>query len=248
MSGAKTGSAFLIAMVAAMVLPCAGIAQMQQSGTQESTGTTPSLTDATATSTTAGPTGASSGASSWTTRKDSFGITGKTPSKSSMGATGGSWWAGGGSFGMRAQPGGIWYDSGGGSMGTPGTAPTQIPVAEGFAPAALPGLPAEVPATASTPGGARSRGIPASRSMAGGHPGSGTHFAVSSGSHPGGSRSVSSKQTSLGARGHAGPSRGLGLGSSSGHAKPPAPSVFAPLGSSTMGGTPPPGSTHETIP
>ena len=42
MSGAKTGSAFLIAMVAAMVLPCAGIAQMQQTGTQESTSTTPS--------------------------------------------------------------------------------------------------------------------------------------------------------------------------------------------------------------
>ena len=56
MSGAKTGSAFLIAILAAIVLPCAGIAQMQQTGTQDSTSTNSSRTEATATST-AGLTG-----------------------------------------------------------------------------------------------------------------------------------------------------------------------------------------------
>ena len=47
MSDAKTGSAFLIVILAAMVLPCVGTAQMQQSGTQESTSTTPSSTNTT---------------------------------------------------------------------------------------------------------------------------------------------------------------------------------------------------------
>lgn len=185
MSGAKTGSAFLIAILAAIVLPCAGIAQMQQSGTQDSTSTTPSRNDATATSTAANPAGASGGASTWTSGKGSFGATGRTSARSSAGATGGSWAAGSGSFGMKAQPDGIWHENGGGSMGTPNTAPTQSPAAEGLVPAALPGLPAEFPATASSPGGARSGGIPASGSRAGGHPGSGAQFAASSGPRTG---------------------------------------------------------------
>jgi len=59
MSTAKTGSAFLIAILVAVVWSCAGIArmhaQMQQTATQDSTSTTPSSPDATAYSSTVNP-------------------------------------------------------------------------------------------------------------------------------------------------------------------------------------------------
>src|SRR5580704_1234450 len=147
MSGARTGNAFLIAMLAAMVLPCAGITQMhaqmqtgaqeqaQQGVYQQSSSTTSSTTDATAdpsaanlagtSSSTANPTEVSGGASSWTAGKSSFGITAEKPAGSGTGATGGSWAAGSGSFGIKNQPGGIWRESGGGSMGTPNTGLTR---------------------------------------------------------------------------------------------------------------------------
>jgi hypothetical protein len=190
----------------------------------------------------------SGGASSWTTGKGSFGITAKTPAGSSAGAKGGSWVAGSGSFGMKAQPGGICHESGSGSMGTRGTAHTQIPAAEGFAPAALPGLPVGAPAAAGAPGRARFGVSLASRSPAGGHPGSGVRLGASSGSRTGGSRSAGSKPASLGAHSRAGSSHGSGAGSSSSHAKTQPPSAFTPSRSSARGGMRQPGSGRETIP
>ena len=93
MSYVRTGSAFLGAILAAMILPCAEIpqmhAQMQQTGTADSTSTNSSRTDATSTSAAASPADSSGGASSWTAGKGSFGITAKTPAGSSVGATGG---------------------------------------------------------------------------------------------------------------------------------------------------------------
>jgi hypothetical protein len=107
-------------------------------------------------------------------------------------------------------------------------------------------LAAEGPATGS-PGGARSGGIPASRSPAGAHPTSGARSGASSGFRSGGNRSVGSKPASLGAhhragtKSHTGPSHGSGAGSSSSHAK-------TRPGSSTMGGMHQPGSGREPIP
>jgi hypothetical protein len=167
------------------------------------------------------------------------------------GTSGGSWVAGSGSFGLKNQPGGIWRENAPGSMGTPKKAPTQGPAAEGLVPAALPGLPTEVPATVSVPGRARSGGILASRSLAGAHPASGAGFGAS---RTGGSRSVGSKTASLGAhrhagtQSHAGSSRGSGAGSSSSHGKSQPPSVFAPSSSSARGGMHQPGSGRGTIP
>src|SRR5208337_222643 len=214
MSGANTGSAFLIAILAAMVLPCAGIAlmhaQTQQTGTADSTGTPPSSAAATAYSSAVNPAGTSSnktnpatgsgGASSWTSGKSSFGITARTPVGSSAGASGGSWVSGTASFGIKNQPGGIWRESGSGSN----TAPTQSPAARSSVPASIPGSGVQGPAIASFPGRARSAGILASRSPAGGHPASGARFGAPSGSRTGGSKSVGSKQASLGAHSHAG--------------------------------------------
>ena len=262
MSGAKTGNAFSIAILAAMVLFCAGVvqmhAQMQQTGTQDTTGTTPSNADATAYSSAAKPAGTSSntanpaavsGASSWTSGKGSFGITAMTPAGSSAGASGGNWGAGTGSFGMKNQAGGIWRESGSGSN----TAPTQSPAARNSVPAALPGSGVQGPATAGSPGRARS-GILASRSQSGVHPAYGARSGVSSGFRPGGNRSVGGKQASLGAhshagkQNHAGTSHASGAGSSSSHAKTHVPSAFTPSGSSTMGGMHQPGSGREPIP
>jgi hypothetical protein len=268
MSGARTGSAFLVAMLATMVLPCVGIAQVQQGVYQRSAYPTSSASDATAdpsaanpagtNSGTASPAGVSGGASSWTAGKGSFGITAKTSTGSSAGATGGSWGAGSGSFGIKNQPSGIWRDSGGGSMGTPSGGPTQSSAARGLVPETTPGLSAKGPATGGAPGGARSSGILASRSHAGAHPTSSAHFGVSSGFRSGGNRSVGGKPGSPGAhrrpgtKGHAGSSHGSGEGSSSSHAKTRAPSAFTPSGSSTTGGMGggmgQPGSGREPIP
>jgi hypothetical protein len=191
----------------------------------------------------------SNGASSWTSGQGSFGVTGKTPVGSSTGVKG-NWVAGSGSFGMQAQPGGIWHESGSGSVGTPSPAPTRSPAAEGFAPAALPGLAAEGPATAGSPGPARSGGIPASRSLLGAHPA----FGASSGSRTGGSRSVGTKPASLGAhrqqasQGRAGTNQASGAGSSNLHAKTQARSGFTPSRPFAPRGTRKQDSTHETIP
>jgi hypothetical protein len=268
MSGAKTGSAFLIAIVAAIVaaivLPCAGIAQTQQAVYQQNAGATPSSADATGNSSaanpdatgsnTSNPGGVSGGASSWTTGKGSFGITARTPGGSSTGVSGGSWQAGSGSFGMKPQPGGIWRESGGGSMGTPNTAPTQSSAAKSLAPPALPGLAGEIPATASSPGGGRPSGNLASRSPAAGRPASGARFGASNGLRGGSGRSAGNKRALLGthshagSQSHAGPGHRSGAGSSSSHAKTQVPSAFAPPSPSTTGGTkPPPTSGHDSI-
>ncbi len=264
MSGAKTGSAFLIAILAAMVLPCAGIAQMhaqtQQTGTADRTGTPPSSADATANSSAANPAGTTSntanpatgsgGASSWTSGKSSFGITARTPVGSSVGASGGSWVSGTASFGIKNQPGGIWRESGSGSN----TAPTHSPAAKSSVPASIPGSGVQGPAIASSPGRARSAGILASRSPAGGHPVSGARFGAPSGSRSGGSKSVGSKQASLGAHSHAGKQNHASAShvssarSSSSHAKTHVPSAFTPSGPSTMGGMHQPGAGREPIP
>ena len=262
MSSARTGSAFLIAMLAALVLPSAGIAQMQQTGTQEqmqqgvyqqSASATSSTTDATAdpsaanpagtNGSTADPAGVSGGASSWTAGRSSFGITAEKPAGSSAGATGGSWAAGSGSFGIKNQPGGIWRESGGGSMGTPNTGTAKSFAARGL-----------VPAAAGAPGGMRPGGIPASRSQGFAHPTPGGRFGASSGFRSGGNRSMGRKPASLGGRrqpgtkSHGGSSHGSGAGSSGSHAKTRPPSAFTPSGSSTMGGMGQPGAGREPIP
>ena len=232
MSDAKTGSAFLIVILAAMVLPCVGTAQMQQSGTQESTSTTPSSTNTTTTSSATSPAGESGGTSSWTAGKANFGFTGTMPAASSGGATSGSWVAGGSSFGIKQQSGTSWRESGGGSMGTPGTARTQSSAAKDFVPAALPSSPVGGPATAGVHGGARS----------GAHPASGGRFAASSGAHTPVYKTLGSKPAAPGAgghagtRGHAGLRQGFGAGSSSPPAKTQASSAFTPPGPSTTGG------------
>ena len=144
MSDTKTGSAFLIAILAAMVLPCAGTAQMQQSGTQETTSTTSSSTDTTCHLFGDEPApGKAAEPSNWTAGKASFGSTAEVPTGFGGGATSGSWVAGSSSFGIKQQPGTSWRESGGGSLGTPGAAHTQSSAAEDLVPAALPGSPAE---------------------------------------------------------------------------------------------------------
>ncbi|MGD0480643.1 MAG: hypothetical protein ABSA42_10770 [Terracidiphilus sp.] len=263
MSGVKTGRTFSIAILAAMVLPCAGIAQTQQAAYQQNDSATSSSADPTANSSpanpdatssnTSSPGGVSGGASSWTTGKGSFGITARTPGRSSTGATGGSWAAGSGSFGMKPQPGGIWRETGGGSMGTPNTAPTQSSAAKSLVPATFPGLAGEGPATGSSSGGAGSRRTLASRSPTGGHPTSGARIGASNGFRTGGSRPVGNKPVSLGAhrqsgsQSHAGPGHGSGAGSSSSHAKTQVPSAFAPSSPSAKGGTRQPDSGHDSI-
>lgn len=247
MSGVKTGSPTLIAILAAIVLPCAGIAQMhaqaQQTVYPQSTSATPSGADPN--SSAASPAGVSGGASSWTSGKGSFGITAKTAMGSTAGATGGSWVAGSGEFGMKSEPGGIWHESGGGSMESPNTAPSESSAAKGFVAAALPGLVDEVPSTAASAPGARPGGILASRSP-GGHSASGAGYGASGGFRSG-SRSMGGKPASLSAHhhagteshagpGHAGPGHGSGAGSSSSHAKAHSTSAFTSSGSSTMGG------------
>ncbi len=235
MSDTKTGIAFLIAILAAMVLPCAGTAQMQ-TGTQESTSTTPSSTDTTPTPSASSPAGTSGNAtspaaengetSSWTAGKANFGFIGLTPALSSGGATSGSWAAGSSSFGIKKQSGTTWRESGGGSMGNPSIAHTQSSAAEDFAPAALPGSPFEAPATIGVHAGARS----------GAHPVSGPRFGASSGARTHSFKSLGSKPAEQGARGHADSSRGFGAGSSSPPAKTQAPSAFAPTPPSTTDG------------
>jgi hypothetical protein len=154
--------------------------------------------------------------------------------------------AGSGSFGLKNQPGGIWRENAPGSMGTPKKAPAQSPAAEGLVPAAFPGLAAESPATASSPGRARPGGILASRSPADAHRASGARSEASRGFRSGGNRSVSSKSASIGAhshagKSHAGASHGSGAGSFSSRAK-------TQPGSSTMGGMHQPGSARKTVP
>ncbi len=266
MSGAKTRSGFVIAILAAMVLPCAGIsrmyAQMQQTGTQDSTRTTSSSADPTAyssapnpdatSSDAANPGGGSGGASSWTTGKDSFGITARTPGGSFAGANGGNWAAGSGSFGMKGQPGGIWRETGGGSMGAPNTATAESAAAKSLVPEELPGWSADIPATAGSPRGGQSNRIPVSRSPAGARPVSGARFAASNGFRSGGNRSVASKAPSLGGhraagtKNHAGPPHGFAPSSS--HPKTKPPSEFGPSGSSTMGGMHQADTGREPIP
>lgn len=277
MSGARTGSAFSIAMLAAMVLACAGITQMhaqtQQAGTQEqvqpgvyqqSAGATSSSADATVNPSaaspagtndgTATPAGVSGGASGWTAGKASFGIKAEASAGSIAGATSGSWAAGSGSFAIKNQPGGIWRDSGGGSMGFPSTGPTQSSAGRGLVPAAAPGLSATGPATASAPSAGRSRGILASRSQGRARPTSGAHFGASRGFRSGGNRSMGRKPTShgahhqLGTNSHAGSSHESGAGSSSSHDNIRSRSAFTPSGSSTTGGMGQPGSGREPIP
>ena len=277
MSGVRTGCAFLIAMLAAMVLACAGItqmhAQMQQTGTaeqaqqpayQQSASSTSSNADATAdpsaanpagtNSGAANPEGVSGGASSWTAGRGSFGIMTKTSAGSSTGATGASWAAGSSSFGIKNQSGGIWREGGAGSMGTSNTGAARSSAARGLVPETTPEFSPKGPGTAGAPGGVRSGGILASRSHAGAHPTSGGRFGAPSGFRSGGNRSVGSKPGSMGARprprtkGHAGPSHGSGEGSSSSHAKTRTPSAFTSPGSSTMGGMGQPGSGREPIP
>jgi len=215
MSDTKTGSAFLIAIFAAMVLPCAGTAQMQQSGTQETTSTTSSSTDTTATSSAASPAGDSAGASSWTAGKAGFGSTAEMPPGFGGGATSGGWVAGSSSFGIKQQSGTSWRESGGGSLETPGAAHTQSSAAEDLVPAALPGSPVVSPAAMGIRGGARP----------GAHTVSGGRFAASSGAHTPVHKTLGSKSAVPGARGHAsslshaGPSHGFDAGSSSPPAK-----------------------------
>lgn len=268
MSGAKTDRAFSIATLAAMVLLCTGTAQMhaqiQQTGPADGTSTTSSSADATAYSTatnpagtngnTASPAGVSVGASSWTAGKGSFGITAMRPAGTSSGANGENWGTGTGSFGMKSQPGGIWHESGSGSMGTPTSASTQSSAAKNAIPETLPGPSVQGPATASSPGRARSGGILALRSQTGTHPTSGGRFGVSNGFRSGGNGSAGSRKASLGAshrtgtQNHAGTSQRSGAGSSSSHAKTNAHSAFTPPDSSVTGGKHQPGTGREPIP
>ena len=255
MSGAKTGNTFLIAILAATVLSCAGAARMhaqsQQTGTANPTGSTPSSADATAYSAAnpagtngnaANPAGESGGASSWKSGSSSFGIAVMPPAGSGAGANDGSWGTGTGSFGIKPQPGGIWRENGGGSMGTPNTPSTQGSRAGTSVPAALPGPGVAGPATSSAPRGARSGGVLASRSPSGAHPGSGARFESSNGVRSNGNKSTGNKRATLGAhrqptsKSHAGASRESSAGSSSSHATTHTHSAFTPSHSSTMGG------------
>jgi hypothetical protein len=176
------------------------------------------------------------------------------PAGSSAGATGGNWGTGTGSFGMKSQPGGIWHEGGSGSMGMPASASTQSSAARSSIPEALPGPSVQGPATASSPGRARSDGILASRSRTGTHPTSGARFGASNGFRPGGYRSAGNRQASFGAnhragtKNHARESQESGAGSSSSHAKTHAHSAFTPSGSSVTGATHQPGSGREPIP
>jgi hypothetical protein len=196
----------------------------------------------------------SGGASSWTAGKGSFGITVMPPAGSSAGASGENWGTETGGFGMKSQPGGIWHESGSGSMGAPTTASTQSSAAKSSIPEALPGPSVQGPATASSPGKARSGGILASRSQTGTHPTSGARFGASNGFRPGGNRSTGSRQPSLGAnhragtQSRAGANQRSGAGSSSSHAKAHAHSAFTPSGSAVTGGMHQPGSGREPIP
>jgi len=261
MSGARAGCAFSIAVLAAIVLPCAGMAQMRQSGNQEqeqqavnrqsasatsssayTTATSASANPAGASSDTANPAGVSSGASSWIAGKGSFGITSRMPAGSSAGARSGSWAAGSGSFGMKAQPGGIWRETGGGSLGTQGTASMKTPAVQGFAPAAFPGLSVTAPAAVSAPGRARSGGGLASRSPAGARSTTGARFGAANGSRTGGFKSAGSRTTSVGSRGQTGSQSRIGQGRGSSanpsifHNRTPVPSAFAPPHSSSTTG------------
>jgi hypothetical protein len=158
------------------------------------------------------------------------------PAGSGAGANDGSWGTGTGSFGIKPQPGGIWRENGGGSMGTPNTPSTQGSAARTSVPAALPGPGVEVPATSSAPRGARSGGVLASRSP------SGARSGASNGVRSSGNRSMGNKRASLGAhrqptsKSHAGGSRGSSAGSSSSHATTHTHSAFTPSHSSAMGG------------
>lgn len=214
MSDTKTGSAFLIAILAATVLSCAGTAQMQQSGTQETTSPASSSTDTTSTSSATSPAGESGGPSNWTAGKASFRSTAEVPTGFGGDTTSGSWVAGSSSFGIKQQPGTSWRESGGGSLGTPGAAHTQSSAVEDLVPAALPGFPVGNPATVGIHGGARS----------GGHSVSGGRFGVSSGAHTPVQRTLGSKSALPSARGHAGSQSHAGpsQGSSPGYSSPPA--------------------------
>ncbi len=221
MSDTKTGSAFLIAILAATVLPCAGTAQMQQSGTQETTSTASSSTDTTSTSSATSPAGGSGEATSWTAGKTSFRSTAEVPTGFGGGATSGSWAAGSSSFGIKLQSGTSWRESGGGSLGTPGAAHTQSSAVQDLVPVALPGYPAEGPATVGNHGGVRP----------GAHPVSGGRFGASSGTHTPVQKGLDSKSAVPSARGyagsqsHVGPSQGFSAGSSSPPAKTPSSST-----------------------
>jgi hypothetical protein len=180
-------------------------------------------------------------------------VMGRTPGGSSTGVSGGSWKAGNGSFGTKPQAGGIWRESGGGSMGTPNTAPTESSAAKSLVSATMPELPGEGPATLGSPGGAGSRRVLASRSPLGGRPASSSRFGASNGFRGGGNRAGGRKPTSPGAhrqpgsQSHAGPSHESSAGSSSSHAKTQVPSAFAPSSPSTTGGTRQPDSNHDSV-
>lgn len=258
MSGAKTGRAFLFAIFAAIVLPCAGIAQMQQPIYTQNPSASTSSADPNANASTANPDatasdtenpgGVSGGASSWTAGKGNFGVTARTPGGSSTGVSGGSWKAGGGSFAMKPQAGGIWRESRGGSMGSPNTAPTESSAAKNLVSATFPELTGESPATPGSPGGAGSRRTLSSRSSTGGRPASGARFGVSNGFRPGGRKPTSSAaHRQPGSQSHAGSSHESNASSSSSHAKTQVPSAFAPSKPAAAGGTQQPDSEHDSI-
>jgi hypothetical protein len=153
---------------------------------------------------------------------------------------------------MKSQPGGIWRETGGGSMAPSNTTPTQSSADRGLVAPATPGLVANGPAIGGSPRGARSGGNLTSRSLAGAHPTSGARFGATSGFRSRGNKAVGGKRPSLGAhrqpgtKSHSGPTPGSG--SSKSHAKAQSHSAFTPSGSSTMGGMRQPGSAGETIP
>jgi hypothetical protein len=215
MSDPKTGSAFLIAILAAMVLPCAGTAQMQQGGTRETTSTTPSSTDTTPAPSATDPAGGSAGGSTWTAGKAGFGSTADTPAGFGAGATGEGWVAGSSSFGIKQQAGTSWHESSGGLLGTPGAAHTQSSTAEDLVPAALAGFPVVGPPTIGIRGGARP----------GAHPVSGGRFTASGGGHSPARKTLGSKPTVPGAGGHGGPRHRFSAGSSGPAAKSPSAST-----------------------
>ena len=231
-------------------------AQMQQTGTQDSTGATPSSANASAYSSAATPAGSSSGAanpgggsggaSSWKSGKSSFGIAAIKPAGSSAGANDGSWGAGTGSFGMKSQPGGTWRESGGGSN----QAPSQGSAARGFVPATLPEPVVPVRAIATPSGRPRSGIAMTQRASAGGHPPAyNARRGASSNFHPSG-KSAAGTQRPFGAHRHAGnqnrsaASHGSGAGSSSANAKKHSASGFTSAGPSTMVGAHQPGSAR----
>jgi hypothetical protein len=176
------------------------------------------------------------------------------PAGTNAGANDRTWGAGSGSFEMKSQPGGIWHESGTGSMGMPTTAPTQSSAARSPISEALPGPNVPATAAASSPGRARTGGILASHSQAGTHPPSGARFGASNGFRSSSNRSTGNRQPSLGANHRAstqhqsGASHGSGAGSSSSHAKTNAHSAFPTSGSSVTGGTHQPGAGREPIP